>query len=161
MVLDSFFHETSGWPHLYETDLDFSTTYQMLGANSVVSNFHLHDVLLCCLGHICVPSSEHTKLIWEANYSQVEGHFGIEKTVAMLHKHFYWLKLQQDVGKYIRSCTTFAIAKHTTKKQGLYTLFLLLTGRGNPSQWTTCRASCPPRGEMIVFLWLLITFPRW
>jgi hypothetical protein len=40
-------------------------------------------------------------------------------------------------------------------------LFLLLIGHGNPSQWTTCRASHPPSGEMTVFLWLLITFLRW
>ena len=48
-------------------------------------------------------------------------HFSIEKTVAMLQKYFYWPKLRQEVGKYIRSCTACAIAKQTTKKQGLYT----------------------------------------
>ena len=84
MVLDSCGHETSRWPHLYETDPDFSTTYQMLGANSVVANFHLHNGLLCHLGHLYVPSSECVKLIWEAHYSRVERHFGIEKTVAVL-----------------------------------------------------------------------------
>jgi hypothetical protein len=57
-VLDSCGHETSGWPQLYETDPDFATTYQMLGENAVVDNFHLQDGLLCHLGHICVPSSE-------------------------------------------------------------------------------------------------------
>jgi hypothetical protein len=40
-------------------------------------------------------------------------------------------------------------------------LFLLLTSRGNPYPWTTCQASRPPRGAMIVFFWLLIAFPRW
>jgi hypothetical protein len=39
----------------------------------------------------------------------------------MLHKHFYWPKLRQEVIKYIRSCTACVIAKLTTKKQGLYT----------------------------------------
>ena len=42
-VLDSCGHETSGWPQLYETDPDFTATYQMLGANAVVDNFHLQD----------------------------------------------------------------------------------------------------------------------
>jgi hypothetical protein len=121
MVLDSCGHETSGWPQLYETDPDFATTYQMLGANAVVANFHLQDGLLCRLGHICVPSSERVKMIWESHYSRVAGHFGIEKTVAMLQKHFYWPKLRQEVNKYIRSCTACAISKLTTKKQGLYT----------------------------------------
>jgi hypothetical protein len=115
-MLDSCGHETFGWPHLYETDLDFSTTYQMSGANSMVINFHLQDELLCHLVHLCVPSRNHVKMIWEAHYSRVAGHFGVEKTVAVLQKHFYWPKLRQDVGKYIKSCTTCAIAKLITKK---------------------------------------------
>ena len=49
------------------------------------------------------------------------GHFGIEKTVAVLQKYFYWPKLRQDVNRYIKSCTSCAIAKPTIKKQGLYT----------------------------------------
>jgi hypothetical protein len=61
------------------------------------------------------------KLIWESHYSRVAGHFGIEETMAVLQKHFCWLKLRQDVGKYIRSCTACTIAKLTTKKHGLYT----------------------------------------
>jgi hypothetical protein len=84
MVLDSCIRETTGWPHLYETDPEFSTTCQMLGTNSVVANFHLQDGLLCHLGHICVPSSEHVKLIWEAHYSQVAGHFGVKTIVEVL-----------------------------------------------------------------------------
>jgi hypothetical protein len=94
MVLDSYSHETSGWPQLYEIDPDIATTYQMLGANVVVDNFHLQDGLLCPLGHICVPSSERVKLILEAYYSWVAGNFGVEKTMAMLQKHFYWSKLR-------------------------------------------------------------------
>jgi hypothetical protein len=49
------------------------------------------------------------------------GHFGIKKKVVMLQKHFYWLRLRHEVSKYIRSCTAYAIAKPTTKKQDLYT----------------------------------------
>ena len=49
------------------------------------------------------------------------GHFGIEKTMAVLQKYFYWPKLRQDVNRYIKSCTACVIAKPTVKKQGLYT----------------------------------------
>ena len=59
IVLDSCGHETFGWPQIYETDPDFTTTtYQMLGANEVVDNFHLQNGLLCHLGYMCVQSSE-------------------------------------------------------------------------------------------------------
>ena len=73
--------------------------------------------MLCHLGHLCVPSSECAKTIWEAHYSRV----GVEKTVAVLQKYFYWLILRQDVGKYIKSCAAYAISKLTIKKQGIYT----------------------------------------
>jgi hypothetical protein len=109
------------WPQLYEKDPDFTTTYHMLGTNTTVTDFHLQDKLLCHLGHLCVPSSERAKLIWEAHYSRVAGHFSIEKTVAVLQQHFYWLKLRQDVNKYIRSCMAYTISKPTIKKQGMYT----------------------------------------
>jgi hypothetical protein len=42
--------------------------------------------------------------------------------MGVLQKYFYWPNLRQDVGKYIKSCTAYAIAKPTIKKQGLYTL---------------------------------------
>jgi hypothetical protein len=93
-VLDSCGHETYGWPQLYDTNPDIATTYQMLRANEIVNNFHLQDGLLCHLVHIYVPSSEQVNLIWEAHYSQVVGHFGIENTVEILQKHFYWPKLR-------------------------------------------------------------------
>jgi hypothetical protein len=56
----------------------------MLGTNSVVANFHIQEGLLFCLGHLYDPSRRHTNLIWEAHYSQVVGHFGVEKVVAVL-----------------------------------------------------------------------------
>eukprot|EP00253_Pinus_taeda_P017018 PITA_17018 len=95
-VLDSCGHETSRWPHLYKSNPEFGNIYQTLLEGKQVPIFHLQDALLCHLGHICVPSSEHAKMILEVHYSQ-------------------------DVGKYIRSCIVCAISKPTIKKQGLYT----------------------------------------
>jgi hypothetical protein len=89
MVLDSSIHDTSIWPHLYETDLEFATTYQMLGEKLVVANFHLYDEMFFHLVHLFVPSRERGKIIWEAYYSRVVGHFGIEKILTIMKKHFY------------------------------------------------------------------------
>jgi hypothetical protein len=88
-LLDSCNHETSRWAKLYETTPDFTITYQMLGTNSFVTNFHLQDGLLCRMGHLCVPSREREKMIWESHYSRVEGHFDIKNIVEVLQKHFY------------------------------------------------------------------------
>jgi hypothetical protein len=120
-VLHSYGHEASEWPQLYQQDPDFATTYQLLGTCAIVTDFHIQDGLLCHLGHLCVPTSEHGKMIWEAHYSWVARHFGVEKIVIVLQKHFSWPKLRQDINKYIKSCTACAIAKPAIKKQGLYT----------------------------------------
>jgi hypothetical protein len=120
-VLHSCGHEASEWPQLYQQDPDFATTYHLLGTGTTVTDFHIQDRLLCHLGHLCVPTSERANMIWESHYSRMAGHFGMEKTVVILQKHFYWPKLRQDVNKYIRSCTACAISKPTIKKQGLYT----------------------------------------
>jgi hypothetical protein len=120
-MLHSYGHEASEWPQLDQQYMEFTTTYQILGAEVNVIDFHIHDVLLCHLGHLCVPTSERAKLIWEDHYSRMAGRFGMEKIVAILQKPFHWSKLLQDINKYIRSFTTCAIANPTIKKKGLYT----------------------------------------
>ena len=92
-MLNSCGHETSDQPLLYKSDPEFSHTYQTLLEGNQVPKFHLQDVLLCHMGHLYVPSSEHAKIIWEAHYSRVAGHFGVEKIMAVLQKYFYWLNL--------------------------------------------------------------------
>ena len=42
------------------------------------------------------------------------------ETTTILQKYLYWLKLQQDVSRFIRQCTTYAIVKPTIKKSRLY-----------------------------------------
>jgi hypothetical protein len=121
IVLHSYGHEASKWPQLYQQDPDFTTTYQLLGTGATVTDFHIQDELLCHLGHLVVPTSEREKLIWEAHYSWATRHFGMEKTVVILQKHFYWPKLRQDISKYIKYCTAYVISKPENKKQGLYT----------------------------------------
>jgi hypothetical protein len=77
--------------------------------------------MLCHLGHLYVSTSELAKMILEAHYSRMAGHFGMEKVVVVLQKRFYWPKFQQDVIKYIRSCAACSISNPTIKKKGLYT----------------------------------------
>jgi hypothetical protein len=93
-----------------------------LGIDENVTYFHIQDGMSFHLGHLYVLANESAEMIWEAHYSRMVGHFGMEKTVVIIQKHFYWPKLQQDVNKYIRSCTSYAIVKPKIKKKGLYTL---------------------------------------
>jgi hypothetical protein len=83
-MLHSCGHEVSELPQLYQQDTDFTTTYQLLGTGENIIDFHIQDRPLCHLRHLCVPARERAKMIWEAHYSQMVGHFGVEKTMAIL-----------------------------------------------------------------------------
>jgi hypothetical protein len=72
IVLHSCGHEAFEWPQLYQQDPDFATIYKLLAIGMNVTNFHIQERLLCHLGHICVPASEHAKRIWKAHYSRME-----------------------------------------------------------------------------------------
>jgi hypothetical protein len=50
-----------------------------------------------------------------------EEHFGMEKILVILKKHFYWPKLRRDVNKYIIYFIACAIVEPSIKKKGLYT----------------------------------------
>jgi hypothetical protein len=120
-MIHSYGNEASEWPQHYQQDTDFTTTYQLLGTGANATNFHIQDKLLCHMGHLFVPAREHANPIWKAHYSWMAGHFGMDKIMVILQKHFYWPKLQQDVKTYIKSCISYAFSKPTIKKQGLYT----------------------------------------
>ena len=121
-VLNSCEHEISNWLLFYKSDPEFGHTYQTLLEGQHVPDFNLQDDLLCHLGHLCVTSRKHAKMILEAHYSWFVGHFEVKIMVEVLQKYFYWPNLRGDVEKQIRSCTTCVISKLTMKKQGLYTL---------------------------------------
>jgi hypothetical protein len=50
---------------------------------TTVPDFQIQDGHLCHLGHLYFPTSEHANIIWEAHYSQVAGHFVIDKAVVI------------------------------------------------------------------------------
>ena len=68
----------------------------------------------------------HTKLLNESKYNQRKAlwqpgwHFGIDKTIEMVRRSYFWPKLNNDVRKFIESCTIFQQEKGMTKNQGLY-----------------------------------------
>jgi hypothetical protein len=109
-VLHSCGNEAFEWPQLYQQDIDFTTTYKLLGTGANFTDFYIEDGLLCHLGHFCVPARKHVNMILEDHYIRMPKHFGVETIVAILQKDFYWPKIRQDVNKYIRSCTSCAIS---------------------------------------------------
>ena len=133
-VLNSCGHETFDWLLLYKSDPELSYTYKALLGGMQVPNFHLQDTLLCHLWHLCVPSTEHAKLIWEAHYSRVTRNFGVEKIVAVLQKYFYWPNLQQDVGSTSNPALLAPLPNQPSRSKASILCYLPLVNLGNPSR---------------------------
>jgi hypothetical protein len=49
------------------------------------------------------------------------GHFGVAKTLSLLHEHFYWPRMKRDVERICARCITCRRAKSTSSPFGLYT----------------------------------------
>ncbi|GKA17092.1 RNA-directed DNA polymerase [Tanacetum coccineum] len=57
----------------------------------------------------------------EGHASGLAGHFGRDKTLALLHKLFYWPKMERDVNRLLERCRICHIAKTQSSNAGLYT----------------------------------------
>ena len=70
---------------------------------------------------MCIPRSNVRELlIREAHSSALAGHFGVTKTLEMLHEYFFWPRMLHDVHSVISRCATCQKAKSKFTK-GLYT----------------------------------------
>ena len=71
---------------------------------------------------MCVPkSSMHELFIREAHEGGLMGHFGVSKTLDILHEHFFWPHMKHDVHKFCDRCLVVKKAKSKVMHHGLYT----------------------------------------
>jgi hypothetical protein len=101
-------------------------------------------------------------LVREVHEGSLAGHFGIQKTLDMLVKHFYWPRMLGTVGKHILKCEVCLKAKVTFHK-GEY---LPLPTPDRPWEHTSMdfMMALPrtKRGKDSIMEWLLlIDSPRW
>jgi hypothetical protein len=157
-VLQSCGNEALEWPQLYQQDPEFTTTYQLLGISTTITDFHIQDKLSCHMGHLFVPIREHAKLIWEAHYSRVEDHFGVEKTVVVLQKHFIGQNFDRTSTSIYDLVLPVPLPSQPSRRKAYTPLFLFLKRCGNSSQWMTCLVFHPPSMKMTTCLWSLIDF---
>ncbi|GJX79824.1 RNA-directed DNA polymerase [Tanacetum coccineum] len=61
---------------------------------------------------LCVPlCSLREAIILEGHVGGLAGHFGRDKTLALLREQFYWPKMERDVNRLLERCRTCRIAK--------------------------------------------------
>ncbi|GJT87586.1 transposon ty3-I gag-pol polyprotein [Tanacetum coccineum] len=61
-------------------------------------------------------------IVFEDHAGGLAGHFGRDKTLALLREQFYWPKTERDVNNLLERCRTCHIAKTQSSNAGLYTL---------------------------------------
>ena len=106
---------------LYANDDDFASVY---GAceKATFGKFYRLDGYLFRENKLCVPNSSMRELlVREAHRGGLMGHFGVRKTLDVLHEHFFWPKMKRDVEKACARCITCRQAKSRVLPHGLYT----------------------------------------
>jgi len=106
---------------LYLDDHDFSAIYDTCKV-SAKDKYFRHDGFLFKENKLCVPNcSLRELLVREAHGRGLMGHFGITKTLEVLHEHFYWPNMKRDVQRMCDRCITCRQAKFRVMPHGLYT----------------------------------------
>ncbi|GKV41594.1 hypothetical protein SLEP1_g49100 [Rubroshorea leprosula] len=105
---------------LYEDDPDFSNIWQAT-SNQAFQQYHRQQDYLFKGNRLCVPRcSLQDLIIWEAHNGGLAGHFGRDKTLALVKESFYWPKLEQNVIHHIQRCKVCHQAKTINRNTGLY-----------------------------------------
>ncbi|KAK0572561.1 hypothetical protein LWI29_033492 [Acer saccharum] len=106
---------------LYVEDSDFGNVFNAC-EKVAFGKFYRHDGFLFRETKLCVPkSSLRELLVREAHGGGLMGHFGIAKTLDVLHEHFFWPHMKRNVERICEKCITCRQAKSKIKPHGLYT----------------------------------------
>ena len=106
---------------MYANDDDFASVY---GAceKAAFGKFYRLDGYLFRENKLCVPNSSLRELlVREAHEGGLMGHFGVRKTLDLLHEHFFRPKMKRDVERACARCITCRLAKSRVLPHGLYT----------------------------------------
>ncbi|GJP71217.1 hypothetical protein CLOP_g2063 [Closterium sp. NIES-67] len=90
------------------------------------------------------------------------GHFGSNKTLTGIAKHYYWPHMADDVQKFVTSCDTCQRMKSSKqKKAGYCSLFLSQNNHGKWLAWTSSPGYHLPPAVMTPSLSSLTSSPKW
>uniref|UniRef100_A0A2N9FMT4 Integrase catalytic domain-containing protein n=1 Tax=Fagus sylvatica TaxID=28930 RepID=A0A2N9FMT4_FAGSY len=106
---------------MYADDANFSDVYKACD-KTAFGKFYKHDGYLFKESKLCVPScSMRELLVREAHGGGLMRHFGVKKTLDILHEHFFWPKMKKDVNRICGRCITCRKVKSKVLPHGLYT----------------------------------------
>jgi len=96
---------------LYAQDEDLKEIHKKC-TDYALGLFHLDNGFLFERTRLCIPMCGFKELlIQQLHGGALAGHFGVEKTCAMLKDHHYWPKMSKDVEHFVKRCSTCQHAK--------------------------------------------------
>jgi hypothetical protein len=120
-ILDTKFLGFEYIKDLYAPDSDFGEVFNAC-EKVAFGKFYRHDGFLFWENKLCVPMCSLRELfVREAHGGGLMGHFGVAKTLGILHDHFFWPHMKRDVERICEKCITCKQAKSKLKPHGLYT----------------------------------------
>ena len=100
----------------YSACPDFAEIYQSC-KDKPQGLFSIYQGFLFKGNKLCIPKLPlRFVLVKEVHEGSIAGHFGIQKTLDMLAKHFFWPKMLGTVGKHVLKCEVCLKAKVTFHK---------------------------------------------
>ena len=97
---------------LYSSDDFFGPIFAKCSRERGFDDFYLHKDFLFKWNKFCISDSSLRKLLLHESHSgALMGHFGRDKTYAMLSTHYYWPSMKRDVERPVQRCTTCLQAK--------------------------------------------------
>ena len=76
------------------------------------------DILILGESNVYIPNDDQlrTLLLSEAHDTIFGGHFGVEKTLEKLRRHWFWPRMCADVEEYVKTCSICQKTKHSTQR---------------------------------------------
>ncbi|KAE8715853.1 putative Quercetin 3-O-methyltransferase 1 [Hibiscus syriacus] len=108
--------------YMYAVDPSFGMIFQEV-TEGYRHNFVLHNGYLFRGLQLCIPDCSLRQQIISELHN--EGHFGRDKTLALICSDFYWPKLTSDVTHYVDRCYVCQRSKGVLTNAGLYTPLLV------------------------------------
>ena len=106
---------------LYAHDPTFAIPHAKCLTHKSWERYYIKDAYLMRANKLCIPkSSLRLLLLQEAHGGGLMGHFGRDKTFAMLSKNYFWPKMFRDVSRFTNRCSTCRKAKSKAQSHGLY-----------------------------------------
>ena len=112
----------------YSACPDFGIIYDEVsnGNRHEYVDFLVENGYLFKVTTMCMPwTSFMDLLIWEMHAGGLAGHFGRDKTIALVEDRFYWPSLKKDVARIVAQCRTCQLAKAKKQNTGLHTPLLV------------------------------------